>query len=162
MVNKGKHRGGLNMKIYYFAYGSNMDPCRMIKRSVCFSKREHAILEGWKLVFNKVSSRNSNEGFTNIEREEGSIVEGILYEIECSDLEKLDRHEGYPEHYRRECVKVKLDNGEEVEAVTYIANKNRVKEGLKPSKEYLRHLLKGCDLLSEEYCERLRNWETVD
>lgn len=99
MVTKGKDHRGLNMKIYYFAYGSNMDPCRMIKRSLCSSRREHAILEGWKLVFNKVSRRNQNEDFANIEREEGSIVEGILYEIECSDLEKLDRHEGYPEHY---------------------------------------------------------------
>ena len=59
-------------------------------------------------------------------------------------------------------VKVKLDNGKEVEAITYIAKPSKVKDGLKPSKDYLNHLLKGCDLLSEEYCERLRRWETLD
>jgi len=68
--------GGRDMK--YFAYGSNMNPERMRQRGIKFSKREHAILEGWKLVFNKIASRNPNKGYANIERKEGSIVKGIL------------------------------------------------------------------------------------
>ena len=70
-----------------------MDPDRMRERGVLFTERRRAILEGWKLLFNKVSSRNPSEGFANIEREEGSVVEGILYEIRDSDLEKLDSYE---------------------------------------------------------------------
>ena len=146
----------------YFAYGSNMDPDRMKQRGINFSKREHAILEGWKLLFNKIASRNPNEGYANIERGEGSIVEGILYEIQGSDVEKLDKYEGYPNHYERLNVRVRLDNGKEVEAITYVANPNKVREGLRPSREYLMHLLRGCDLLSIEYCRRLRQWETLD
>ena len=149
-----------NMK--YFAYGSNMDPDRMKQRGVNFLKREHAILEGWKLLFNKIASRNPNEGYANMEKEEGSVVEGILYEIQGSDMEKLDRYEGYPNHYKKISIKVRLDTGEEMEAITYVANPNKVREGLKPSKEYINHLLKGCDLLSLEYCERLRRWETLN
>jgi len=148
--------------VKYFAYGSNMDPDRMRERGVFFTERRRAILEGWKLLFNKVSSRNPSEGFANIEREEGSVVEGILYEIRDSDLEKLDSYEGCPEHYVRIRVRVKLDDGSEVEAVTYVANPSKVRSGLKPSREYLSHLLKGCDLLSKEYCERLRKLETLD
>jgi gamma-glutamylcyclotransferase len=147
----------------YFAYGSNMDADRMKQeRGINFSKREHAILEGWKLVFNKIAYRNPNEGYANIEREKGSIVEGILYEIQESDLKLLDKYEHCPCHYNRLNVKVKLDSRDEVEAITYVANLNKVKRCLKPSKQYLSHLLKGCDLLSEEYCERLRKWQTLD
>ena len=146
----------------YFAYGSNMDPERMRIRGVDFSKRERAILEGWRLKFNKVASQNPNEGYANIEEDKGSIVEGILYTIPDSHIEKLDKYEGYPNHYVKSTVIVKLDSGERVKAITYIANPEKVRDDLKPSKEYLQHLLKGCDLLSEEYCEKLRNWETLD
>ena len=146
----------------YFAYGSNMDPDRMRERGVNFLKREHAILEGWRLEFNKVSSRNPEEGYANIVKDENSVVEGILYEIDDLDLKILDRYEGYPSHYERIKVVVRMDNGENVEAVTYIAKPDKVKDGLKPSREYLNHLLKGCDLLSEEYCRKLRKWETLD
>lgn len=140
-----------------------MNPERMKERGVYFSKRERAILEGWKLVFNKVASKNPNEGYANIEKEEGDIVEGILYEIEESDLEKkLHCYEGFPDHYDIVTVKVKLDNGQEVEAKTYIATEKWKKDGLKPSKSYLEHLLKGSDLLSNEYVEKLKKIETID
>lgn len=146
----------------YFAYGSNMDPDRMRERGVNFLKREHAILEGWRLKFNKIYSRNDTEGYANIEKDTESAVEGILYEIRDSDIKKLDRYEVYPNHYERLRVSVKLGDGKEVEAITYIAKSDKVREGLKPSKEYLSYLIKGCDLLSEEYCERLKRWETLD
>lgn len=148
----------------YFAYGSNMNSDRMRERGINFSKREHAILYGWRLKFNKIASQNPKEGYANIEKEKDkeSVVEGILYTIQDSHIERLDKYEGYPNHYERLRVKVKLDNGEEVEAVAYIAKSDEVREGLKPSKEYLNHLLKGCDLLSEEYCEKLGKWETLD
>ena len=146
----------------YFAYGSNMNPKRMQERGIKFSRREDAILEGWRLEFNKVASRNPKEGYANIEPDKETVVEGILYEIQNSDLEKLDIREGYPRHYNREKVKVKLDNGEEIETITYIAQLDKVRDGLKPSKRYLNHLLRGCDLLSKEYCEKLGRWETLD
>ena len=139
-----------------------MNPDRMKERGINFSKREHAILDGWRLKFNKVASRNPQEGYANIEKDEGSVVEGILYTIKDSDIEKLDKYEGYPDHYKRLRVRVKLDNGEKVETITYVAKCDKVREGLKPSREYLNHLLKGCDLLSEEYCKKLRRWVTLD
>jgi len=146
----------------YFAYGSNMDPERMRNRGVKFSKREHAVLKGFKLVFNKISGRNPGEGYANIVEDDKEVVEGVLYEIEEDDLIELDRREGCPSHYIRKKVNVALENGQVVEAITYIANQNKTREGLKPSREYLEHLLKGCDLLSKEYCEKLRKVETLD
>ena len=138
-----------------------MDPERMRRRGIRFSRREHAVLEGFRLEFNKVSSRNPREGYANIVKDPESVVEGILYEIEESDLRRLDRREGYPFHYRRTRVYVKLDNGERVEAITYIAQPEKVKSDLRPSKKCLSHLLRGCDLLSQEYCEKLKRTPTL-
>lgn len=134
----------------------------MKQRGIKFLGRERAVLEGWRLGFNKVASRNSREGYANIEKDEKGIVEGVLYEIRDPDLRKLDRDEGYPNHYGRIKVRVKLDDKQDVEAITYVAQPDRVRSGLKPSREYLDHLLKGCDLLSEEYCKMLEGRETLD
>ncbi|MFH8086652.1 MAG: gamma-glutamylcyclotransferase family protein [Candidatus Aenigmatarchaeota archaeon] len=146
----------------YFAYGSNMNPERMRNRRVKFLKREHAILKGYKLVFNKISTKNPMEGYANIIEDDKEVVEGVLYEMKEDELKNLDEFEGYPNHYTRKKVNVILENGQTVEAITYIAKPDKTREGLKPSKEYLKHLLKGCDLLSKEYCEKLRKVETLD
>ncbi len=148
--------------VNYFAYGSNMNPERMRERGINYSQRKPATLKGWKLAFNKVASKNPKEGYANIISDINSIVEGILYEIYDSDISKLDKYEGCPEHYCRILVKVLMHDGQEVEAITYVANPNKIRDGLRPSKEYLSHLLKGCDLLPKEYCERLREIKTVD
>jgi gamma-glutamylcyclotransferase len=146
----------------YFAYGSNMDPERMSERSVSFSQRTHAILKGYRLDFNKVASRNPQEGYANVVKFENGIVEGVLYEILDSDLSKLDAHEGYPDHYDRVKVKVNLNDGQEVEAVAYIAQPNKVRDGLKPSRDYLDHLLAAKDLLSEAYRRKLEALQPLD
>lgn len=109
----------------------------MGERGIKFSRREHAILKGWRLEFNKEASSNPEEGFANIVQDKKSVVEEILYEVQDEDLDELDKYEGRPNHYERINVKVKLDNGEEVEAETYIANPSRIKNGLKPRRKYL-------------------------
>lgn len=148
--------------MYYFAYGSNMDPERMKKRGVKFSLRVRAVLKGYALKFDKVVSGNSEEGYANIVKDEHSEVEGVLYEIYQEGLEKLDSCEGCPSHYKQITVKVLLDDGKEVEAKTYIANSEKIKEGLKPRKEYLSHLLAASDVLSPEYIKKLEKTSTYD
>jgi len=148
----------------YFAHGSNTDRKRMEKRGVTIFSMQKARLEGFKLVFNKISSGSSNQGYANIVKDPDGAVEGILYEINDSDsdISKLDKYEGYPEHYRRIKVTVMLDNGQAVSAVTYVANLDKIRDGLKPSKEYLNHLLAAKDFFSPEYYEKLKATETID
>lgn len=146
----------------YFAYGSNMDAKRMQLRGVAFSKRVRAVLKGYRLEFNKVSSHNAREGFANIVRDENSQVEGVLYEISEDGLRKLDNYEGYPHHYNRIKVFVLLDDGSQVEAVAYIAQPDKTREGLKPSRAYLSHLLAAEDVLSPSYIEKLKSVRTLD
>jgi gamma-glutamylcyclotransferase len=147
----------------YFAYGSNMGVRRMEERKVPFSARRAAHLCGYCLKFNKVAKANYREGKANIILDEDGLVEGALYEIEAISLPKLDNKEKYPEHYLKIPVKVRLpDNGQEVCAITYIAHPDKIKEGLKPTKVYLQHMLEGKDILSDSYFNRLKNIETLD
>lgn len=146
----------------YFAYGSNMDSQRMKDRGINFSKKEPAILKDYKLCFNKQASRNPNEGYANLIPKEGTATEGILYEINDEDIEKLDKYEGYPNHYDKKTIKVKLKNGNEVDALVYLAQSDKTKNGLKPCKEYLNHLKQGEDLLSEKYSNLLESFDTLE
>ena len=146
----------------YFAYGSNMAPERMTERGITFSQRKHAMLMDYRLEFNKVAFGRPEEGYANIVQFENGIVEGVLYDIQNSDLSKLDRYEGYPDHYHRVKVKVRLDDRQEVDALAYIAQPDKVRDGLKPSREYLDHLLAARDILSESYNRKLEAWQTLD
>jgi len=59
-------------------------------------------------------------------------------------------------------MKIALEDGTEVDATVYVANDEYVAEGLMPTRDYLSHLLKGSDLLSEEYRKWLASHQTID
>ena len=134
----------------------------MRKGSISFSQRIRAVLKGYRLEFNKVASRNPQEGYANAVKFEEGIVEGVLYEIPDSDLSRLDRFEGYPDHYDRVMIKVELNDGQKLEAIIYIAQPDRIAGGLKPSRDYLDHLLAARDILSESYRRKLEAWQPLD
>ncbi len=145
----------------YFAYGSNMNPRKMDELGIKFTERINATLKGYTLKFNKASSLNPEEGFANIIPDEKGLVEGVLYEISDSDLLKLDEYEGHPQHYRRITVKVETKKGELFDAVTYIASPDKIRNGLKPSKKYLKNLIVARDILPESYVRKLEMMETL-
>ncbi|MFN7161263.1 MAG: gamma-glutamylcyclotransferase family protein [Candidatus Gracilibacteria bacterium] len=147
------------MTLYYFAYGSNMNPERMKERGINFEKREVGILLDAKLVFNKKVKGIEGRTVANILPEAGSIVEGALYTTTEEDISKLDIFEGVPHHYQRYTKEIQLSTLEKIEAVVYIANEEVQGEGM-PIKEYLEHLLVGKDILSREYFERLTQVQT--
>lgn len=94
--------------INLFAYGSNVSENRMrIERNVNFISRKFAILENYRLVFNKVSKNNVYLGYANIEESIGEMVEGAVYEINDSDIYIIDKFEGVKtNHYYRKNVEV--------------------------------------------------------
>lgn len=149
----------------YFAYGSNMSRTRMEGRDVNFDSRKHAVLKNYSLQFNKIATGEDakpGEGKGNIVCDKEGLVEGALYDIEPADRNKLDCFEGYPFHYDRITVVAQLDDGTDVEAFTYIAQPDKVKNGLRPSKKYLGYYLEAKDILSVEYYRKLESWPTVD
>lgn len=78
-------------------------------------------------------------------------------------MRELDQYKGVPHHYKHSQVSVgRRDTGGVVAAVIYVANPDKVRNGLKPTREYLNHFLVGADYLSEEYVRCLRTMETLD
>ena len=149
-----------NGLVLYFAYGSNMNPDRMKERGVTFYSRELLLLPGYELVFNKIV-KTPNAAAANIISDKGGVVEGVLYEVTMEGIRNLDKYEHYPNEYDRVALQI-LHNGVEKEVLTYIAHTHKTREGLKPSREYLEHLLSGKDILSDTYYNKLREVETLD
>ena len=78
-----------------------MNPQRLKDRKVSFSNREPAIMKD---------------------------LEGAIYEVYEEAIQELDRCEGYPKHYDRKIIKVHTTNGDEIDALVYIAQPDKVKD----------------------------------
>ena len=153
--------------IWYFAYGSNMnrrrlDDDRLKPKGVVLGERIGGRLDGWQLAFDKVARAPAGAGAGNIVVAPGKCVHGTLNAMPSAGFDVLDVWEGVTGgHYERRTVPVvRADSGETVEAITYVAL--RVGPNLRPTREYLGHLLAGRDLLPAEYLERLSAVETLD
>jgi gamma-glutamylcyclotransferase (GGCT)/AIG2-like uncharacterized protein YtfP len=136
-----------------------MDFRRLEDRGVSFEFLGLGILEDYILKFNKIASKRSGVGYANIVKQKGSRVEGLLFSI--ANIEKLDRFEGYPTHYKKEILKIQHSNSF-VDATVYVAAADWVSDGLKPERMYLNRLLAAKDFLSEGYFKSLEATETID
>ncbi|EKF75001.1 hypothetical protein A11A3_06091 [Alcanivorax hongdengensis A-11-3] len=138
---------------YYFAYGSNMNPARMAVRGMRYRHSHAARLEGWQLSFNKRAHGKQGIAYANIVP--GAACEGVLYQLwDHREIERLDPFEGWPERYRRECLRVETASGS-VRSWVYIANPQWQAEQLLPERWYLNHLLSGRPWLSDDYYRAL-------
>ena len=111
----------------YVAYGSNTNIEQMKERCPLSKIKGNGILKNWKLVFNY---------HLDIIREKGKSVPVVLWDINDEDWALLDRYEGYPKYYVKEKVKVKMENGKNVDAVVYVMAEDR-KGIYPPSISYL-------------------------
>jgi len=94
----------------YFAYGSNMNLEQMQYRCPGSKPVGAARLRGWSL---------RERLHADIEEEEWSVVEGVLWEVTGNHVFQLDAYEGYPRYYTRLIVTVEVEGGERVEAFAY-------------------------------------------
>jgi gamma-glutamylcyclotransferase len=152
---------------WYFAYGSNMNPARLIDdrlkpNGVALGRRIGGRLDGWRLTFDKIARAPKGAGAGNIVVSPGNVVHGTLNEMPLAGFDVLDVWEGVVGgHYERRAVPVvRADTGDTVEAITYVAM--LVGEGLRPTRDYLGHLLAGRDLLPADYWEQLRATRILD
>jgi len=146
----------------YFAYGSNCNPEVLARKDVRFHARTRATLSGYRLRFNKKALRErlpEDVGFANIEVASGAAVEGVLYDLEPEDRDRLDESERYPDHYERIDVVVETDAGE-VACFAYRACADKTAEGLRPSRNYVNHILEASDFLSHAYFEAVESFQT--
>jgi hypothetical protein len=161
---------------FYFAYGSNMNEQRLRQRiGDNFITIGRGYLERYELTFNKKSNQYPYNGVANIVQNKYKSVEGILYQFignehdVLSSIMKLDRAEGA--NYNREMYKIKIDlrdnNGifesmpqDQILAYIYICkNPSYMDSSLKPSAEYLNHLISGGNHLTIPYLNFLKSFQ---
>jgi gamma-glutamylcyclotransferase len=126
--------------MYYFAYASNLNQKQMRERCPDSEPLFKAILPNHKLIF-AGWRRKWRGGVATIKPSRDEKVYGAVYEISERCLRVLDRHEGYPTVYNRFNVLVIKEDGEAVEAVTYIRREQS--EETKPSQEYIEVIRQG-------------------
>lgn len=118
------------MKKYYIAYGSNLSEEQMARRCPTAKIVGTTTLKDWRLLFN---------GPASIEPFDDYEVPVLIWDIKPSDERSLDIYEGYPRYYRKEMLKIKL-NDQKVDAMVYIMNTKREST---PSTSYYNVLDKG-------------------
>lgn len=138
----------------YFAYGSNLHLRQFRRRCPGSTPLKRARLPGYRLAFKRYSKTRKG-GVADVVEDAGSEVWGALYEIDGACLDALDRFEEAPRAYRRDTVRVTDDDGVELEAFIYFANKTG---DFAPSRQYLGLIINGArdHNLPEEYIESLQ------
>ena len=125
---------------YYFAYGSNLNRKQMLERCPQSQPEFMATLPNYRLVF-VGWSRQWRGGVASIRPFRGEKVPGAIYEVSDRDLKRLDSYEGYPRNTNRLKVTVFDEDGEPIQAITYI--KAGQSEETPPSPEYLAIIQQG-------------------
>lgn len=143
------------MPFFYFAYGSNLLPERLLPRCPSARTIGRAKANGFDLDFSKVSKDKS--GKATLVEAAGAVTPGALYEIVDDELRSLDKHEGLGSgYYRTTELRVELDGSRElIDAVSYIADDRNAH--LQPYDWYLALVIAGARHhgLDAEHLERL-------
>ncbi|MGH2795292.1 MAG: gamma-glutamylcyclotransferase family protein [Actinomycetota bacterium] len=141
--------------MFYFAYGSNMDPEQMEERTPGARALGAARLGGYRLTFTRDSPAWGG-GVGHIEADANDEVWGVLWDLTEDHLGSLDVYEGIDVGaYVRETLTVSFD-GRDVEAHVYLAIPRGYKQ---PSKKYMSALIRGAEAhgCPDDYIERLRS-----
>ena len=121
------------MKKFYVAYGSNLNLEQMAFRCPTAEIYGKGVIEDWELVF---------KTYATIEPKKGKYVPVGVWMIDEFCERRLDMYEGFPLHYRKEQIDVRMYNGEIVNAMVYLMNDAKIKA---PTKKYFNTILQGYD-----------------
>ena len=145
-----------------------MNPERVAERRLpVIGSHSPARLQNFGLEFNKISRLLPGAASANIVPCFNRFVDGVLYQlVDSSSIEVMDPFENSPADYAREVVVVQLLSAESNEMVselawTYIAKENAIQEGLKPTREYMGHLL-ASPYMSNQERSRLSKVQCLD
>ncbi len=144
---------------YYFAYGSNMHPGRILARIPGARPIEAAILECHALNFDKRSRDGSAK--CNVAPDAKQCVAGVVYRLRAPALARLDRFEGAG--YRRGVVRVSgARSGRMYRAYCYAAKAHAVDAECIAFAWYRDIVVAGAEAhgLPIDYVDRLRGCPT--
>ena len=137
------------------------------EQGLTFTTKYSVTLSAWKRVFNKIPIDNEGIeglGHANIEPTHDNLgmMIGMIYEFEEEKLPELDKHYCCPDEYDRKIMDFTRHDFSQTKAYIYVAQKDKVQDGLKPSKAMMkkyRGAKKNFDML---HFSRLMNTPTVD
>jgi gamma-glutamylcyclotransferase (GGCT)/AIG2-like uncharacterized protein YtfP len=157
---------------FMFAYGSNMNRSHVRSwleangfDSSLIVDATPATLDGYDFVWNYYS-RGWGGGTANLEHKEGSLIHGVLMEIDESLLKAFDHKEGHPFFYSRgdKRIPVRRDSdGKTVFAWIYLAAPNKgERRDVWPSREYKRTILEAASFsqFPQDYVDKIKGWLT--
>ena len=148
--------------VWYFGYGSNMDPRTFLGRrrmrpfETCVAR-----LAGFQLTFDLPVGKGER-GVANVRRRPGAHVWGVAYRLGFKDAAFLDRTEGIQfGAYVRLPIELELPEPEGARLPAFTYHSHRGRPGRKPSRRYLGLLLAGARHhgLPQEYVSALRRIE---
>lgn len=133
-------------RVWYFAYGSNLDPQRFRVRVGRWSECRAATLRGWRLRFS-VRVQSEGGGGAIIEPDGQGVVHGAVFRIRGAQMDAMDRVELDPSRNAdavgvRRRVEV-LAGAETLSAEVYTIR--TCGPGRAPSATYLEHILRGLE-----------------
>jgi gamma-glutamylcyclotransferase (GGCT)/AIG2-like uncharacterized protein YtfP len=137
--------------VYYFAYGSNMDPSQMARGCPSARVSGIGILRDYKFIINE-------EGLATIVPEAGRNVYGVLWAVSAEDVQRLDEYEDVAGGlYSRAAVKVTLMRAAVSNAFVYVAANDKPGSPMSP---YIETILAAATRhgLPAPYILELRAW----
>jgi hypothetical protein len=137
----------LSNRVWYFAYGSNLNVDEMSSRVGEWHLSKRALARNYKLVFNVFSTRwqGNTANILPSDRFE-DIVYGVVYLLNEEQFLRLGKHEGVAAVE----IRVELEDGNEIShAKTFVSKTSS--PGLAPSEPYRRRMEAG--LLQHGYKE---------
>ena len=138
-------RGAEVPRVWYFAYGSNMQGATLRgRRGITWARALPARVAGWRFVCDKPPLiPGMGESFANLVPEEGAAVYGVVFELEAEDLAHVELTEGVLiGNYRRVDVLAEpLAGAPAVTAATLVTDARA--SGLAPSERYRAMLVEG-------------------
>lgn len=149
------------MRLFYFAYGSNLHPARLGERVGGLEIVGRASAADHRLAFHKRGADGS--GKCDMVHAAGGAVHGALYRLDRDQLAALDRFEGAGRGYRRRLITVQAPQGPVV-AWTYFAAPDHTDPSLAPYGWYQALVVAGArhHRLPPSYVaalERIAHWE---
>ncbi len=124
------------MMVRVFAYGSNLCVERLHARTPSARVLAVGTLAGHSLRWHKRCADGSGKCNAFATGAESDLVWGVVYELTVADKLVLDRFEGLGEDYFEKVVRVRTPQGEEIEAIAYVANPVKIDDTVHPFRWY--------------------------
>lgn len=150
---------GLDNKVYYFAFGANLDDSVLEERKIrVFDSFDHALADA-SLEFTQPGFYHQH-GYASADHCPGGTVYGRVYLILATDAKRMDYFEG------EAVLKVHEKAYAETNGITfYYYRTTRIIEDLKPTQEYLNYLLTAydeMDIVPKNYIEAMKKTEVLE